>query len=169
LLRRRRPRDGSPVLQFVQRRTHGLHDKGVVVAGLAAPGACASGELAHVRATFSPPPANNGRQQKRRAVQGRARPPASAGASWCVCRWEPLLWSCAPDVSENVCAAAGGGGVRDPDVPCGSHLSCDACRANGCGWCIANRKCVDDKPWFCIGEDDHIGNAGTSFQKYSKW
>jgi len=66
-----------------------------------------------------------------------------------------------PGARENVCSAAGGGGVRNPDIPCGNHLSCDACRANGCAWCIAARRCVDDKPWMCTGEDDHIGNAGT--------
>jgi hypothetical protein len=49
---------------------------------------------------------------------------------------------------------------RDPDDPCGGHLVCEACRANGCAWCIAARLCVEDKPWKCTGEDDHIGNVG---------
>ena len=48
----------------------------------------------------------------------------------------------------------------DHNNPCGGHLSCEDCRANGCAWCIAARLCVEDKPWKCTGEDDHIGNVG---------
>ena len=49
----------------------------------------------------------------------------------------------------------------NPNLPCGAHLSCDACRVNACAWCIAARRCVEDKAWMCTGEDDHIGNVGT--------
>jgi len=36
--------------------------------------------------------------------------------------------------------------------PCGAAL--------GCAWCIGGRKCVEDKPWICAGDTDHIGAIG---------
>jgi hypothetical protein len=32
--------------------------------------------------------------------------------------------------------------------------------ALGCAWCIGGRKCVEDKPWICAGDTDHIGTIG---------
>jgi hypothetical protein len=49
----------------------------------------------------------------------------------------------------------------NPNLPCGSHISCEVCRVNQCAWCIASRRCVEDKAWMCTGETDHIGNVGT--------
>lgn len=72
------------------------------------------------------------------------------------CKGEPEAATALAPVSPQSVSAQ-----RNPDVPCGSHLSCDNCRANACAWCIASRRCVEDKPWMCTGEDDHIGNIGT--------
>jgi thiol-disulfide isomerase/thioredoxin len=43
---------------------------------------------------------------------------------------------------------------------CTAHFTCDDCRAVGCAWCIAGRKCVLDKPWICQGDEDHISPPG---------
>ena len=60
---------------------------------------------------------------------------------------------------EAVCAGtppSDGGGVTD----CAQALSCEDCRAADCAWCIGGRKCVEDKPWICAGDTDHIGKIG---------
>lgn len=38
---------------------------------------------------------------------------------------------------------------------------CEACRAAGCAWCLATRRCTKDEAWFCMGDADHVGLAGT--------
>ena len=43
---------------------------------------------------------------------------------------------------------------------CFDHHSCDACLFNGCAWCIGARRCVDDIPWICKGDHDHVGKVG---------
>ena len=43
-----------------------------------------------------------------------------------------------------------------------AHLSCDACLAVGCAWCLGNRKCVEDKAWACNGDTDHVGSIGAA-------
>ena len=43
---------------------------------------------------------------------------------------------------------------------CAGALSCEECRSIDCAWCIGGRKCVEDKPWICAGDTDHIGTVG---------
>jgi hypothetical protein len=50
------------------------------------------------------------------------------------------------------------GGTEPHD--CASALSCEGCRRLDCAWCIGGRKCVEDKPWICAGDTDHIGKIG---------
>lgn len=53
-------------------------------------------------------------------------------------------------------APSTGAELRD----CDGALSCEECRSLNCAWCIGGRKCVEDKPWICAGETDHIGTVG---------
>ena len=43
---------------------------------------------------------------------------------------------------------------------CAEFISCGECIAHGCGWCIGERDCVDDVPWRCQGDVDHVGTIG---------
>ncbi|KAJ1458508.1 hypothetical protein M885DRAFT_512979 [Pelagophyceae sp. CCMP2097] len=45
-------------------------------------------------------------------------------------------------------------------VGCSAHLSCAACAAHDCGWCLSQRACREDEPWKCQGEEDHVGKIG---------
>ncbi len=55
-------------------------------------------------------------------------------------------------------ASNSAGGTESHD--CASALSCEDCRSLDCAWCIGGRKCVEDKPWICAGDTDHIGTIG---------
>ena len=44
--------------------------------------------------------------------------------------------------------------------PCTHHVSCDACLAAQCGWCIGGRRCIEDIAWVCRGDHDHVGKVG---------
>jgi len=46
------------------------------------------------------------------------------------------------------------------ETDCTAALSCEDCRKLDCAWCIGGRKCVEDKPWICAGDTDHIGKIG---------
>lgn len=47
-----------------------------------------------------------------------------------------------------------------PPTVCTDHLNCEPCLAAGCGWCIAGRRCIEDIPWVCRGDHDHVGTVG---------
>jgi hypothetical protein len=49
----------------------------------------------------------------------------------------------------------------DEATDCALAPGCQECRARGCAWCVGGRKCVEDKPWICAGDTDHIGTLGT--------
>ena len=43
---------------------------------------------------------------------------------------------------------------------CVEYLSCEECLRAECAWCIGARRCIDDIPWVCKGDHDHIGRVG---------
>jgi hypothetical protein len=49
---------------------------------------------------------------------------------------------------------------KQKSAPCSHHVSCDACLEAKCGWCIGARRCIDDIPWVCRGDHDHVGTVG---------
>ena len=53
------------------------------------------------------------------------------------------------------------GEQKSPEsINCANYLNCNLCRANGCGWCIAGRRCIEDIAWVCRGDHDHVGKVG---------
>jgi len=61
---------------------------------------------------------------------------------------------------EAVVAGSGATTVLD----CTAHLDCQSCFSAGCGWCIGERACVKDEPWYCQGQEDHVGSIGNHKQ-----
>ena len=47
--------------------------------------------------------------------------------------------------------------VEEAGTECSGLRGCRACAAvPNCAWCLQTRRCVNDEPWICQGEEDHV-------------